>query len=187
MAHAFGNPSSVSKAHCLEQATHCYPCMLHKWNVFHIHQKVWEQFWFWHLRYCSLSSAIFLEEIAFRFLMDPHPMRSSLSPLLSEIPTKIIQCLEGMALPAERIEGNDANKTSKKTNKKLNKCLLCRCGHNVDDDVYGSSLSQFNIFPFSRGKFPKHNIVQPILLFHTQTLTFVSCLVYYICCRLWLH
>lgn len=109
-------------------------------------------FLFWHLCYCSLSSAIFLEEIAFRFLMDPHLTRSSLSPLLSEIPTKIIR-LEGMALPTERIEGNDANKTSKQTNKKLNKCLLCRCGHNVDDDVYGSSLSHSIFSPFLKGSF----------------------------------
>lgn len=46
VAQVFGNTAPAGKTHCLAGRTHCSPCIIHKLNVFHIHQKVWEIIFF---------------------------------------------------------------------------------------------------------------------------------------------
>lgn len=61
IAHVFGNPAPAGKTHCLAGGTHCSPCILHKWNAFHIHQEVWEILF-------SLFSVILLLHLAISHL-----------------------------------------------------------------------------------------------------------------------
>lgn len=86
VAQVFGNTAPAGKTHCLAGRTHCSPCIIHKLNVFHIHQKVWEIIFFSSVLLFLLLAISHPLSRHFHLQMNPDLMRSCVSLSLSEIP-----------------------------------------------------------------------------------------------------